>query len=69
MAEKIKGGTKFWWMYLVLGILVLICGGNLLANPLATLTAVSFLTGLYFTVSGIALVIISIVDRKNMSFW
>lgn len=69
MVEKITATTKYWWLYLVFGILVLIIGGNFLANPLSALTAITFFVGLYLIISGSVSAIISIVDRKIISLW
>ena len=69
MAKKIAGQSKYWWAYLVFGILILIAGGNFLAKPLSALAAIAFLTGLYLIISGAAKAIMCVVDRKLISMW
>ena len=66
MAKKIAIDieSKFWWAYLVFGILVLICGGNFLSNPAATLTTIAVFLGLYLIIAGAAKAIMCVVDRK-----
>lgn len=69
MAQKVLYQTKNWWLFMVLGILVLLLGGYFLANPLATISTVALFTGIYFVVSGISGAITAIVDRKEISLW
>lgn len=69
MAQKIFYQTKNWWLFMVLGILVLLLGGYFLANPLATIGTIALFTGIYFIVSGIAGAIAAVVDRKEISLW
>lgn len=69
MLNQISGKTKFWWLYLILGIIVLIAGGNFLANPFVALSAITFVVGLYLILSGCVSAVISVVDRKNISMW
>lgn len=64
MAKKIAGTSKFWWAYLVFGIIVLLVGGNFLARPTAALTTISVFLGLYLIIAGVAKSLMCIVDRK-----
>ena len=71
MAKKIaiEVKSKFWWAYLVFGILVLICGGNFLAKPQATLATIALFLGLYLIIAGAAKAIMCIVDHKVIRLW
>lgn len=69
MAKELEVKTNFWWAYLVLGILILIAGGNFLAYPFAALTAIAVFISLYMIVSGACAAVISVVDRKVVPLW
>ena len=66
MAKKINNTTKFWWVYLVFGIISLIAGGNFCAVPLSALSAITTVTGLFLIFLGASNIITNIVDRKNI---
>lgn len=74
-AHKIKSKKviytelRDWWVYLVLGILVLLLGGSLLANPMATLATVSTVVSIYFIVAGFSVSCAAYYERKELDLW
>lgn len=69
MAKKIKNENKFWWVYLVFGIIALIAGGNFCSYPLSALGAISNVTGLFLLFAGACNVVSCIIGRKENKFW
>lgn len=69
MVDKLNGVGRYWWMYLVLGILACILGLSFFANLGFAITTVTLIAGIYFLVSGIFGAITAIVDRKFISLW
>ena len=69
MAKKLAVESKFWWAYLVFGILVLLVGGHFLSKPYSALASIAVFLGLYLIIAGAAKAIMCIVDRKLISFW
>ena len=66
MAKKVDKTTKFWWLYLIFGIIALVAAGNFFAVPISALSAITTLTGAFLIFSGASYALISIFDRKNI---
>lgn len=60
---------KFWWLYLILGILITGLGIFFAARPLAAFSAIQLFVIIFFLVSGIGGIISAIAGRKTMPGW
>ena len=69
MAKKIDRSSKYWWLYLVFGIIALICGGNFCAYPFSALSAIYVITGVFLIFAGASNVITIFFDRKKTKWW
>ena len=54
-----------WWVVLLVGILAIIVGGLLLANPFRVANILVWAIGLYFLIMGIVSLIRIFFDRRN----
>lgn len=62
--------ASFWWVYLLQGVLAIIIGWMLLANPVQTVVAVVVTLGLYWLISGVLEIVFSLFDiNKKDSHW
>ena len=60
---------KFWWVYLVLGILITLLGVFFVVSPLVGLAIEVLLIEVLFLVAGIGGIVSSIMGRKSMPAW
>lgn len=69
MVKKRKSTIKSWWLYLLIGAIILVIGGNFLAKPTATLGAISEVVGCYFTFEGATGLLTTIITKKYNNKW
>lgn len=69
MVKKRKSTIKTWWLYLLIGAIILVIGGNFLAKPTATLGAISEIVGFYFTFEGATGLMTTIINKKYNNKW
>lgn len=60
---------KFWWVYLVIGILLTLLGVFYVVSPLMGFAITTLLLEIFFLVAGIGGIVSSIMGRKNMPAW
>jgi len=70
MTEEKALQPQHWWMYLVLGVVAVFIGWFLLVSPTKTIPALILFLGLYWLISGIIEVIVSLFSiNKEGSQW
>jgi uncharacterized membrane protein HdeD (DUF308 family) len=62
--ERAMEPVKHWWMYLVIGVLALILGVFMLANPFITYEMMTLLLGLALLIFGVIEMIVGIFSRN-----
>ncbi|MGJ1312186.1 MULTISPECIES: HdeD family acid-resistance protein [Sphingobacterium] len=70
MANYLKSFTnsvKYWYLPLILGILLIVCGIYVFTAPLETYVTLSVLFSISFVVSGLFDIIFSLSNRKSIS--
>ncbi|WP_044209556.1 HdeD family acid-resistance protein [Flammeovirga sp. OC4] len=69
MIEKLKSSLKYWYLFVIAG-LIFITGGILTFTfPLASYLTVAMAFAYFFVIEGISEVIFSIVNRKKIKGW
>lgn len=69
MQNALKSETKFWWLYLIIGILLSLLGISFFVNVGIAISFVTAFMGIFFLVSGLAGAIKCIVDREFIHLW
>lgn len=64
-AAVAQGSRREWWVPLVVGILAIIVGGLMLANPFRMANILAWAVGLYFLITGIVSLVRIFFDRHN----
>ncbi|SFJ60357.1 HdeD family acid-resistance protein [Cellulomonas sp. KH9] len=62
-AQVVRTVRKVWWLPVVRGVLLLVLGLLLMAQPAASLAAIVWLFGIFAVVDGVLLVVQGLVDR------
>jgi uncharacterized membrane protein HdeD (DUF308 family) len=62
--ERAMEPVKHWWMYLIIGVLALILGVFMLANPMITYEMMTLLLGLALLIFGVIEMIVGIFSRN-----
>lgn len=67
--QELKRDVKNWWLFTIIGILLLIAGFYTISNPLATYLGLSvFFGGLIFA-NGVMELFFALGNRKNLQRW
>lgn len=66
IAITVRNGVKDWWMWLLLGIIDLICGGIILFNPFASSISIVVLAGIIIMVHSVITIVDMIMIRKDV---
>ncbi|WP_281612986.1 DUF308 domain-containing protein [Flammeovirga sp. SubArs3] len=69
MIKTLDSSVKYWYLFILLGLLLI--GGGIITFtfPLATYITIAILFAYFFVIEGISEVIFSIVNRKKMKGW
>lgn len=65
IAITVRKGVKDWWMWLLLGIIDLICGGIILFNPFASSISLVVLGGIIIMVHSVISIVDMVMIRKD----
>ena len=66
IAISVRKGVKNWWMWLILGIIDLICGLIILFNPFASSISLVILGGIIIMVHSVVSIVGMIMVRKDV---
>lgn len=69
MVSKLVTRLKNWWLFLVLGVLMLIGGFWVISTPVASYVALAWLFGVLVLADGIFLLIVSLSNTSQMKGW
>ncbi|NLR60638.1 HdeD family acid-resistance protein [Chitinophaga polysaccharea] len=72
MSEIISGirnNLRYWWLYLLNGIIFLIAGGIVFSNPFSSYVLLSIFFSITFFVTGIFEVSFALSNRKHHTGW
>jgi uncharacterized membrane protein HdeD (DUF308 family) len=67
--QELKREVKNWWLFTVIGILLLIAGFYTISNPLASYLGLSVFFGGLIFVNGIMELSFALGNRKNLQHW
>lgn len=68
-SETLKDSVRYWWTYLIIGILFLLLSGLILTNPVISYVGLSLYFAAAIFVTGIFSIGFSIGNRKTLSGW
>jgi uncharacterized membrane protein HdeD (DUF308 family) len=69
MISTIYQSIKNWWIFLILGILMVCCGVYVLFTPVESYISLSFLFSILMVSNGISKMIFSISNKDSLSSW
>ncbi|SHM64574.1 Uncharacterized membrane protein HdeD, DUF308 family [Chitinophaga jiangningensis] len=67
--NAIRSNVKYWWLYLVNGIIFLIAGFVVFSNPFSSYVLLSIFFAVTLFVSGFAEIIFAVSNRQHMYGW
>ncbi|WP_291906529.1 HdeD family acid-resistance protein [Chitinophaga sp. CB10] len=67
--NAIRSNVKYWWLYLVNGIIFLLAGFVVFSNPFSSYVLLSIFFAVTLFVSGIAEIIFAVSNRRHMYGW
>jgi len=68
ISEK-KGNIKYWWVYLLIGILFVFMGFYVIPHPVETYLAMSIFFATIMLVGGILQIVVSLTTKKQIKGW
>jgi uncharacterized membrane protein HdeD (DUF308 family) len=68
-AKKIQENVKHWWVLLLMGILFILMGFYVLANPVESYVALAMFFAAVMLISGIFQLFFSIFNREKIEGW
>ena len=66
IAITVRKGVKNWWVWLLLGVIDLICGGIILFNPFASSISIVMLGGIIIMIHSVICIVDMIMIRKDV---
>lgn len=69
LISEIRGAIKYWYLFLILGILFLYVGVQVFKTPVESYIALSILFSIIFLIGGIFEIVFAIVNNKNLENW
>lgn len=67
--SAVKNNVKYWWLYLLNGIIFLIAGFIVFSNPFSSYVLLSIFFAITFFVTGISEIAFAIGNRNNHNGW
>ena len=67
--QEIKASIKNWWIYLVLGIILLLGSFYVFSAPEGTYISLSMFFAAFILFDGISTILLSVSNRKSMDGW
>lgn len=67
--SDVKSTIKYWWIYLIVGILFIAGGIYIFSDPGISYISLSFFFSIMILIDGIGGIIFSISNRENMEGW
>jgi uncharacterized membrane protein HdeD (DUF308 family) len=67
--SAVRNNVKYWWLYLINGIIFLIAGFIVFSNPFSSYVLLSIFFSITFFITGIFEIIFAVSNRRNHSGW
>ncbi|MFB6457026.1 HdeD family acid-resistance protein [Chitinophaga sp. Hz27] len=69
LLSTIRSNVKYWWLYLINGIIFIIAGFIVFSNPFSSYVILSIFFAVTLFVTGIAEISFAVSNRQNMYGW